>query len=60
LLAPCARQTRAFTKAIGAVEEFDLLSAVGRMQIGRIRSSVGDARLDDAVGVSGDPSLACI
>lgn len=43
------RITRRFAKATGGFDEFDLLSVVGRTQIGRIRYSAVDQGLDEDV-----------
>lgn len=39
----------AFAKATGSFDEFDLLAAVGRSQIGRLRCTGRDDRLDEGV-----------
>lgn len=44
-----ARLTRAFAKATGSFDDFDLLEVVGRTQIGRIRYSATDAELSEDV-----------
>lgn len=43
------RLVRRFTKATGTFDDFDLLSVVGRTQIGRIRYSAEDQSIDDEV-----------
>jgi serine/threonine-protein kinase HipA len=40
---------RSFAKATGSFDDFDLLSVVGRSQIGRLRYSAGDAELSEDV-----------
>jgi serine/threonine-protein kinase HipA len=40
---------RRFAKATGSFDDFDLLSVVGRSQIGRLRLTPADVALDDAV-----------
>lgn len=42
------RLIRSFSKATGSFDDFDLLSIVGRTQLGRIRYSEMDAVLDEA------------
>lgn len=44
-----AHLTRSFAKATGSFDDFDLLSVVGRSQIGRIRYSAFDAELSEDV-----------
>ena len=43
------RLVRSFAKAIGTFDDFDLLSLVGRSQLGRIRYSAMSAALEDEV-----------
>ena len=41
--------SRRFAKAVGTFDDFDLLTVVGRTQIGRLRYSAADAELDEDV-----------
>jgi serine/threonine-protein kinase HipA len=43
------RLRQAFAKATGTFDDFDLLSIVGRSQIGRLRYTAADAALDEEV-----------
>jgi serine/threonine-protein kinase HipA len=41
--------SRRFAKAVGTFDDFDLLTVVGRTQIGRLRCSAPDAQRDEKI-----------